>query len=488
MLPMDSANFAGWLCARLRPESRLINAATGRVYADLPQWIGAAAASFVAAGLTVGSRVVVACRQDPETALALLGAMHAGLVPVPVEANDQAAIARLLAQSGAAALWSGVAEHAGLAGASVFLHGLEAQPEGIVPPVAQRQGNDVAVLMSTSGTTGSPRLVMVTHANLTANTLAIQQTQGLGPADCAMLILPLSYCFGTSVLFSHLAVGGSVVLDRRFMFPDKVLHAMAEHGCTTFAGVPSVYQILLQRSSLGKVPMPALRRCLQAGGRLSPDRVDAVLERLPGVDFHVMYGQTEATSRIASLPPEYVVSHRGSVGVPLPGLQVRIVDAHRQALAPMAVGAIEVAGASVCAGYWEDPQASRQRFPDTWLQTGDRGWLDEQGFLWIEGRNDDFLKIRGRRVSFAEIEGFVSQMAGVQEAAVLSTPDAEAGEAPVVFVVPLAADTEDGWANGLLKAMPAAWTCRQVIVLPNMPLNASGKLDRNALRLALVKE
>ena len=479
---MEIANFAGWVAARLLPQSRLVDAASGVVLSGLRERLSAAAAAFLSRGLPAGGRVVVASRQDPETALAILGAMHAGLVPVPVDASEHAAIEGLLDRTEALALWSGRAEHVSLAGSRVFLQGHPDPVPGHAMAAVERQGADLAALMPTSGTTGSPRLVMVTHANLIANTSAIIQSQGLGPADVAMLILPLSYCFGASVLFSHLAVGGSVVLDRRFMFPDKVLQAMADQACSTFAGVPSVYNILLRRSSLGKTPLPALRRLLQAGGRLAPEHVDEVCQRLPHAEFHVMYGQTEATSRIASLAPEHAASQRGSVGRALSNLRLRIVDEQRRPLPPMQVGAIEASGPSICPGYWDDAPASAQRFPDDWLRTGDRGWMDDQGYLWIDGRNGDFLKIRGRRVSYAEIEGAAQAVPGVHEAAVLSSRDPEAGEVPIVCVVPATADDVDGLAERVRQALPVAWTCSRVVVLPSFPLNASGKLDRNALR------
>ncbi|HEY9278647.1 MAG TPA: AMP-binding protein [Eoetvoesiella sp.] len=481
---MDSVNFVGWISRHFQPNSSFVNAANGQVFLGLKSYVCAAANSFIEHGFAPGSRVVIACRQDPETALAILGAIYAGLVVVPVDGNNHAAIKNLLMLTGAVALWSGSINDSSLADTCAFLCG-HPTPSGDIFHAIECDRNDLAALMPTSGTTGNPRLVMVTHENLIANTTAIIHSQGLSMGDSAMLILPLSYCFGASVLYSHLAVGGSVVFDRRFMFPDKVLQAMVDYDCATFAGVPSVFNILLSRSSLGKIGLPALRRVLQAGGRLGPEQIDEFLHRLPGVDFHVMYGQTEATSRITSLAPEYITSHRGSVGKALDNLCLRVVDGHRRDLPPMEVGNIEIAGPSVCAGYWNDAESSKLRFADGWLLTGDRGWVDAEGFLWIEGRNDDFLKIRGRRISFTEIESAVRDVKGVHEVAVLSVTDTEAGEVPVVFVVSENIDSDAVLIDKILRIMPVAWTCRQVVVLPNFPLTSNGKLDRKALRSAI---
>lgn len=133
-------------------------------------------------------------------------------------------------------------------------------------PPAACVASDLAVLMATSGSTGALRFVMVSHGNLIANTEAIIRSQRLASDERAMLILPVSYVFGASVMHTHLYHGGGVVFDRRFMFPDKVLQAIAQFNCTTFAGVPTVYNVLLRRSNIRRISMPSLRRFLQAGG------------------------------------------------------------------------------------------------------------------------------------------------------------------------------------------------------------------------------
>ena len=136
--------------------------------------------------------------------------------------------------------------------------------------------------MPTSGSTGVPRLVKVTHGNLIANTEAIIRSQSLGTDESAMLILPLSYCFGASVVHTHLYQGGGIVFDSRFMFPDKVLRAINNCACTTFAGVPTVYKILLGRSSIRSIPLPGLRRFLQAGGALDTQSIQGARHRPHG--------------------------------------------------------------------------------------------------------------------------------------------------------------------------------------------------------------
>src|SRR5581483_11527101 len=220
--------------------------------------------------------------------------------------------------------------------------------------------------MATSGSTGIPRFVMVTHGNLIANTEAIIRSQGIGEDERALLILPVSYVFGASVLHTHVYQGGSVVFDRRFMFPDKVLQAAAQYKCTTFAGVPTVYNILLRRSNVRKIAQPSLRRFLQAGGSLTPERVNEMRELFPHIKFYVMYGQTEATARITCMDPDRWDEKQGSVGQVLDNLTLAIVDEQGKTVERGEVGELLVKGPSICAGYLNDPEETSRVFRNGW--------------------------------------------------------------------------------------------------------------------------
>jgi acyl-CoA synthetase (AMP-forming)/AMP-acid ligase II len=320
---------------------------------------------------------------------------------------------------------------------------------------------------------------MVSHANLTANTEAIVRSQKLLTDERAMLILPMSYCFGASVFHSHLYQGGGVVFDSRFMFPDKVLHAINRYQCTTFAGVPTVYNILLRRSNLRSIHMPGLRRFLQAGGPLAPQRVAEMRDTVPTAQFYVMYGQTEATARIACLDPAHLDAKLGSAGRPLDNLTVRIVDEGGRDLPTGQTGEIIVSGPSITLGYLDEPEESGRVFQDGCLRTGDLGHLDADGYLWIDGRKANFLKIRGVRVSIAEVETRVASLPGVSECAASAVPHPEAGEALALYIVP------DQDASGLVdkvrRSLPTYWTCESINIVSQIPKTARGKVARGAL-------
>ena len=484
MTAAAEGNFAGRLVERLGPGSCLIDAAAGRTIRpeDLPRLIAAYGFSLTSAGLREGDRLLIGCSLSLPSALVYLGAVYAGLVAVPVEDRVLAAsAAALLEATGAKGVWSeaGLREIGNNHGSIVSLQGDLAKENSETRPPAPRIASDLAALMATSGSTGVPRFVIVSHGNLIANTEAIIRSQQLAGDERAMLILPVNYCFGASVMHSHLYQGGSVVFDRRFMFPDKVLDSATQYHCTTFAGVPTVYNALLRRSSIRRIPMPDLRRFLQAGGALASQKVNEMRELFPQTKFFVMYGQTEATARISCMEPERWEEKPGSVGRPLDNLRISIVDENGNNLPPGEVGELLVSGPSICSGYWRDPEATQRVFQSGVLRTRDLAREDEEGYLWIVGRKEAFLKMRGIRVSFAEVEEKVAAISGVDECATVAVDHPEAGEAMVLFIVPEpnARIVEEE----VRRCLPAHWSLDSIRLVPELPKTSAGKIARSLL-------
>ena len=484
-------NFAARLLDRLGKDSSLVEASSGNTFSasEISAQVGGFATRFLSTGLCAGDRLILSCGINPISALAYLGAMYAGLVPVLLDERTHAASGHLVsAKVRAKAVWSAkpVRQDWALERELPVLEG------GCIPvDLASIESfsageDDLAALMPTSGSTGIPRFVMVSHRNLIANTEAIIRSQRLESDEKAMLIMPISYCFGASMVHTHLYQGGSVVFDSRFMFPDKVLNAINDYGCTTFAGVPTVYNILLRRSNLRTMSFPALRRFLQAGGGLASESVQEMRTIVPGAEFFVMYGQTEATARISCLPPERLHDKLGSAGVPLDNLKLRIVNDQGTDVAKGEVGHVLISGPSVCGGYFDEPEPSQEKFAEGWLKTGDLGSLDGDGYLWIQGRTSDFIKIRGYRVGLADVESRIAAIHGVSECAATGVFHPEAGEALAVFVVADETDSNSDGAPSLTErirqALPAQWTCSSVKVVPELPRTANGKIARAQLQ------
>lgn len=346
--------------------------------------------------------------------------------------------------------------------------------------------NELAVILFTSGSTARPRGVMVSHGNIRGNTRDIIVSLDLAAADRIMAVLPFFYCFGTSLLHTHLQVGGSLVIDTRFLFPDKVLARMIETGCTGLAGVPSTYQILLRQSSLKRMRFLQLRKLQQAGGRLPQAFIAELESALPEAELFVMYGQTEATARLSCISPTERRRHPGSIGRGLAGVRLRVLDEAGTPVPPGEVGEIVATGPNIALGYWRDPEATAATFRDGQLHTGDLATVDGEGFITIVDRAKDILKCGGNRVGCREVEEIIHHFDGMVEAAVVGIPDDLLGEAVGLFAVhpqgeavaaELAAYCETHLARHLVP--------RRIVFLDGLPRNNSGKYDKSALRRLL---
>src|SRR5260221_6289221 len=336
--------------------------------------------------------------------------------------------------------------------------------------------------MFTSGSTGEPNAVMVSHRNIMANTDAIIEYLGLAADDTMMMLLPFDYCFGLSLLHTHLRVGGTMVLNNASQFAEDVLNDMERYACTGFAGVPAIYQHLLRRSSLARRSLPRLRHAQQAGGRLANALIKEFRAALPHVRFFVMYGQTGATSRLSYLPAERLVDKLGSIGRGVPGVTLHGLDPKGEPVAPDEIGEIVAEGESVALGYWL-PDVGKESFRDGRLFTGDQARVDTDSFIYLFGRTSDFIKPAGHRISSKEIEDVLAEMPEVVEVAVVGIPDADLGEAAKAFIV-----TRDGQelpmkviADHCKGRLPLYAIPRAIAFLPELPKSGSQKVLKRAL-------
>ena len=293
-----------------------------------------------------------------------------------------------------------------------------------------------AQIIFTSGTTGVPKGVVLSHRNLIANTTSIIQYLKLTENDIIEVVLPFYYCYGLSLLHTHLRVGGSLVLNNNFIFLSTVINDLNKYKCTGFAGVPSHFQILLRHSNGFKnMHFPFLRYVTQAGGKLHASFIDEFLQTFPEIDFYVMYGQTEATARLSYLEPKLLRSKLGSIGKAIPGVELNIVDENGKLTKAGETGEIIAKGDNIMAGYYKDDFATKNTVKDGWLYTGDIGTIDEDGYIYLTARKKEFLKISGKRVSPKEIEEVIVSFPGVIDCTIESVEDEITGEAVKAMVV-----------------------------------------------------
>lgn len=286
-----------------------------------------------------------------------------------------------------------------------------------------------AELIFTSGSTGKPKGVIISHKNLIANTQSIVTYLELRKDDRMLVVLPFYYCYGLSLLHTHLRVGGSVVLNNSFIFLGSVIKDLKEHKCTGFAGVPSHFQILLRKSdSFKQTEFPDLKYVTQAGGKLPPIFIDEFRESHPTVKFIVMYGQTEATARLSYLPHQLYESKKGSMGKGIPGVELRVINEAGEKIKPGETGEVIAKGDNIMKGYFADEEGTQNALRNGWLYTGDLGTVDDDGYIYLTARKKEIIKVRGKRISPKEIEAVILAIPEVIDCSIEGIEDEIEGE------------------------------------------------------------
>ena len=366
----------------------------------------------------------------------------------------------------------------------VFDDVLQENGAAVWPATADMDVQQDAALMFTSGTTAKPRAVRITHRNIQANTASIIEYLDLSQTDRMMAVLQFYYCFGTSLLHTHLRAGGSLVLSNNFVYPETVLDLMEATECTGFAGVPSTYQTLLRNSTFPKRQIKSLRKVQQAGGKLQPVLIQELIAAVPYGEVYVMYGQTEATARLSYLPPAMLGTKLASIGRGIPGVTLRVIGENGGVVQPGEVGEIFAWGDNISPGYLDEPEASAQKFVDGVLHTGDLATVDQDGYIFVVDRKADFIKTYGYRVSSQQIENCIVELPKVVTAAVIGEPDLVRGEAIKAFVVLRAG--EQLTANDILahcaSRLESYMVPKEVVFIDQLPINAHGKIMKTELR------
>ena len=286
-----------------------------------------------------------------------------------------------------------------------------------------------AELIYTSGSTALPKGVMLSHKNLIANTSSIVEYLKLTKTDKVLVVLPFYYCYGLSLMHTHLKVGGAIAFNNTFMFIGTVINNLKKYECTGFSGVPSHFQILLRKSdSFKKTEFPHLRYVTQAGGKLHATFISEFIESFPKVKFWVMYGQTEATARLSYLSPEFLPEKLGSLGKAIPGVTLEILSEEGQLVAEGEVGEIVASGDNIMKGYYNDPELTQKTLKDGKLYTGDLAKKDKDGFIYLTARKKEIIKVGGERVSPKEIEEVIVSFKEVVDCTIEGVFDEVLGE------------------------------------------------------------
>ncbi len=459
-------------------------------YADLRVLVDTQKARLINAGLTEKSRAIVWMENSPEYVATYLAVLEVkgivvGLHP-QTTAEEVGRIVRHVDATGlivspAVKQWTmGDFESAGLRFllAGEDLYRMQYRSSGQMAP------EGVAQIIYTSGSTGRPKGVVLTHQNLVANTHSILGYLQLTTGDSVMAVLPFVYAYGNSVMLTHLFVGGTLVIENNMLYPHVVLDSMIKAGVTGLSGVSTTYALLLNRSNLKSYALPSLRYLTHAGGPMPSELLARIRTVFPDSRIFLMYGQTEASARLTFLPPELLEVKKGSAGRAIPGVALKIVKDGGEMAESGEMGEVWACGENIMQGYWQDPELTAEVLRDGWLHTGDLGRLDADGYLTIEGRNNEMIKSGAYRISPTEIEDVLLQHEQIQEAGVVGIDDPILGQkiCAVVALKEAVALTDQDVMAYCARRLVQYKRPKVIAIVPALPKSPSGKILRQHLK------
>jgi long-chain acyl-CoA synthetase len=350
-------------------------------------------------------------------------------------------------------------------------------------PVIEREADDLAALMFTSGTAGTPKAAMLTHGNLLTNLAQTQAHEGRDQtaADLVFGILPFSHIFGLNVVLAvTLQIGGSLLLVERFD-PSTALDAINKHGVTVLSGPPALWSALASMPEARPEDVASVRLAVSGAAKLPNETAELVLERL-GIEVKEGYGLTECSPVVTNALGTDAPT--GSVGIPVPGVEVRLVDTDGTDVLIGDTGELWVRGPNVFKGYLGDPEATaRALTEDGWLRTGDLAVVDDKGYLYLVDRVKDLIIVSGFNVFPAEVEEVLIEHPRIDAVAVVGVPHPHSGEAVKAYVVVgEGAIEEDDVVAFCAEYLPRYKCPTKVVFVDEIPRGLGGKVLRRALR------
>jgi long-chain acyl-CoA synthetase len=477
-----------------------------RDFAAIDRSSDGVAAALAAAGVRAGDRLALLCGNGVDFVVAYLGILKAGaaLVPINLLLNPKE-MAYILADSGAVGLIyhenfeaaadaalsgpSGVALRVRIGRTSPVdsvVHDFSAMTQNAspAPALACDPRQTAAAILYTSGTTGRPKGAMLSHANLLANADGVAQALMLTSADRILVVLPMFHAFAATVGVLTPLLHGLGIVPVSGFDPNAISRAIAGHGASVFLGVPSLYGVLLRIDPEAVTQWRSVRVCVSGGAAMPTALMKAFQDRF-GIPILEGDGPTEC-GPVTCVNPIDGPRKPGSIGLPIPTVEIRILDADGVAVADGVYGEVCVRGPSVMMGYHKQPEATRESFFGDWFRTGDLGYRDSDGYIYLVDRIKDLIITNGMNVYPRVIEEALYAHPEVAEAAVVGDPDARHGEIPVAHVVlrPGSSATSASLRAWCREHLGRHEVPRRFVVTDALPKNAAGKILKRELRRA----
>jgi long-chain acyl-CoA synthetase len=469
-------------------------------YEELDRESGRAAAALIARGVRPGELVGICLPNGRQWLSAYFGVLKAGCVAAPLAATmtgeelalvlrdcrptllftTEARLTDLASRSDLSFLKTIVTSTGGLDWETFLAGG------GAIPAVVDRRRDDLAVVLYTGGTTGVPKGVMLSHQNLLASAHNVARQERSTELDSALCFLPLNHVFGqVHVMLSTILTAGSLELMPGFDL-DKVLDALARDAVTKFYAVPTVYVRLLSQPDIGR-RLGKVRYTFSAAASMARELVREWKEAT-GLDIHEAYGMTESAAMVSY---NHYYRHKvGSVGTPVGAVEVAILDPFGEPVVPGREGEICIQGPNIMQGYLNHPQETKNSFFGPWFRSGDIGYLDEEGYLFIVDRLKDLIITGGENVYPREIEELLYTMPEVEECSVVGLPDREYGErvTAAVKLRPGAELSPESFKAFLRQQLTPFKIPKSFHIVDELPKSANGKILKRKVQMKMLED
>jgi long-chain acyl-CoA synthetase len=349
--------------------------------------------------------------------------------------------------------------------------------------------NDLAALIYTSGSTGFPKGVMMTHQSMVFTSWSLIQYLRLSEEDRLLLLLPLAFDYGLYQLLMAITIGGTLLVEQSFIFPSTIYKNINQYKPTVFPGVPTIYAMMIATNKKTGLSFDCIKKVTNTAAALPAEFIPDLKKLFPNALIFSMYGLTEC-KRVCYLEPELIDQKMPSVGKAIPGTEVFLLSPEGHPVPPGEPGILHIRGPHVMLGYWNKEELSKEmlkqgRYPgERILCSNDWFKMDEEGFLYFQGRNDDIIKTRGEKVSPIEIENVIYKIKGIKEVAILGIPDEIMGESILAYVTVYESSTlnEKDIQKECMNNLESFMVPKQVIFIDEMPKSSNGKIDKKELK------
>jgi long-chain acyl-CoA synthetase len=490
-------------------------------FSELKECAERLAAYLVRSGIMKGDRVAIAMENSWQTIVSIYGTTLSGAVFLVINPQTKAdKLGYILNDSGAKILISSSILKQELSFAlldvitvqEVIITGDEKQIvvtdpifrisnfESIISEEKQAIGmpniipNDLAALIYTSGSTGFPKGVMMTHQSMVFTSWSLIEYLRLSEEDRLMLLLPLAFDYGLYQLLMAITVGGTLIIEQSFIFPASIYRDIEKYKPTVFPGVPTIYAMMIASAKENPLIFSCIQKVTNTAAALPSEFIPDLKKIFPNALIFKMYGLTEC-KRVCYLEPELVDIKPQSVGKAIPGTEVFLLNAEGSPVSNGESGILYIRGPHVMLGYWNKEELSREMLKqgnlpgERILCSNDLFKMDEDGFLYFQGRTDDIIKTRGEKVSPIEIENVIYKIDGIKEVAVMGIPDEIMGELIVAHITTheTARLSEKEIQKECMNKLEVFMVPQKVIFLKSMPKSPNGKIDKKELKKTLLE-